>query len=340
MPFREQQFENPPMPSIEKLGERQKTELPQGVAAELRKKVLSENFEVPEPITEKREKELKKDIDNVANIFEKAQHPWFLGGGVALELHDGKLKRDHHDQDVYIYEEDRQAFTEAIRKSGYDFFFPLSGKKDGLATKEQITTERNFHLNKVDKHMAGPSQIDLWFLQKEKGSGDTIWDENVTISRNLLEGARKYISDNGKEVSLIPKEVLLYNKILGGRQLDFHDIKTSLPNLAEEERRRLDGYLENSGVSFVVAGQETRNIDELMQLAETETKAVKGKFLVPEIDKINLRNYNADIPKIFGVVEQISSQKEFLAKVRHELKIKAYDMPRWEIRTKGEEIKS
>lgn len=52
-----EQFENPPMPSREKPEETPRTEqamTPERLISELREKVLAENFEAPEPITEQR----------------------------------------------------------------------------------------------------------------------------------------------------------------------------------------------------------------------------------------------------------------------------------------------
>jgi len=318
----EPQFEKPPIPSAEKPKEIYQIEQidnTQCLISELREKVRAQNFEAPESITEQRRKELKEEINNVANIFERAQRPWFLGGGAALELHINEFQRNHWDQDVFIYPEDRKTFIEPIRESGYDFFVPYSGKKDSLATDEQVIAERNFHLNKINERALGPKFIDLYILDREGNSGNIIWDENVILPKSLFENTPKYTSDNGKEIPLVPKEALILHKILGERQLDFDDLKRSLPTVTAEERERLDVYLRGSRISFTVAGRETQNLDELMRLVEAATKDTKENFLIPEVEKAlfqKSKKYNADTLKT----------------LEHQLKIKAWDMPRWEVR--------
>lgn len=321
MSFEQPKFENPPIPPTEKSGEMSKAEqamTPERLVSELREKVLAENFEAPEPITEQRKQELKEEIDNVADIFGKAQRPWFLGGGVGLELHNGEFQRNHWDQDVSIYEEDRKAFIEAVRKSGYDFFVASHAKEDAIATDKQITGQHNFHLNKTDERAPGPKFIDLWILDREKDTGNVVWDGKI-LPKNLFENSPRYTSDNGREVSLVPKEALILHKILGGRQLDFQDLKMSLSGITAEERQRVDAYLKKFGIVLAVGDKETQNLEELMRLAEATTKDAKENFIVPEIEKAvssKFRQYNADKLK---TLEQ-------------QLKRKAWDMPRWEIK--------
>jgi len=292
----------------------------QRLSSRLREKVLSENFEIPEPISEQRKEELKNEIGDVAKIFNGYGRPWFTAGGTALELAEGKLTRDHQDNDIAIFYEDVGDFFGYTTQLGYEFF-DVKGKKIENA-EELLAQKENGFVMKSDESKPGLRGFEVIFLRRN-AQGDITFghDDRLAFSKTLYENAPKYTNKNGEVAPITPKDIELLYKISDGRNKDFHDIKEFLPSLTPEERQRLDGYLETIGATFVINGQETKNLDELLRLAEAQTKRLKENFLATKIDTIiaeDFRNFNETIEKIFEIANRLDSPKNFLTELVNE----------------------
>jgi len=287
----------------------------QRLAESLRERIMSEDFGVPDSITEQQNEKLKKDIDDVVDIFGSRGRPWFLGGGIALELRGGDFRRPHEDFDIFVHKEDVHGFIDPIRKAGYEIFHVEPGEEDSIATEEQIIAENNFHVKKIDVHMPGPPYIDLQVAQEEELAAD------IRDFRNIFENAATYALDNGKEVPLEPREVGVLNKVLGGRQLDFHDLKEFLPSLTAEERQRVNEYLEANDVTFVVGDTETKDPDELLEIAESSTKGVKEDFVAANVETRIERyreRFDFDVEKIYSAVRRNSTASDYQEEIQKE----------------------
>jgi hypothetical protein len=300
---------------------REETMIPeQRLASDLREKVLSEDFEIPEPISEQRKEELENEISNIAKIFNGYGRPWFIVGGIALELAEGKLTRDHQDSDIAIHYKDVADFFDYSRDLGYKF---VDAEGKDISSKEDLISRReNAFLRKVDETKPGPKGFEIIFL-RSNDKGEIIFgaNEKLTFPAALYEGGQRYTAKNGQEVPLTPKEIQILYKIFEGRQKDLYDVKTFLPTLSQNERQRLNGYLESVGVTFVVGNRETENLDELLQLAETTAKETKENFLATKVDEVISKNrerfYNT-IGKIFEIAGRVSSPENFLDEIKKE----------------------
>ena len=360
----------------------------QRLASELREKILNENFETPENVTEQQKEAIEKETGDVAKIFNEYGKPWFLAGGTSLELARGEIIRNHQDSDIAIYYEDVADFFDYARGLGYKFV-DTEGRE--ISSKEGLVSQReNAFLDKIDETKPGSKGFEIMFLKRNE-RGEIVFgaDENLTFPTNLYEGGQKYIAKNGQEVPLTPKEVQILYKIFDGRQKDFHDVKTFLPTLSQEERERLDGYLESVGATFVVGNRETRNLDELLQLTEATTKETKENFLGTKINEAiskEKERFDTIIGKIFEIASRIDMPENFLEEIKKEfgedlvvrrkseldetakflfgdkkptqeefrefayhtfnlkqyledeVKRAAFDMPRWEVRAKDENV--
>lgn len=292
----------------------------QRLFSRLREKVLSEGFEIPEPISDQRKEELENEIGDVAKIFNGYGRPWFTAGGTALELVEGKLTRDHQDNDIAIFYEDVGDFFGYTTQLGYEFF-DVKGKKIEN-TKELLAQKENAFVMKSDESKPGLRGFEVIFLRRN-AQGDITFghDDRLAFSKNLYENAPKYTNKNGEVAPITPKDIELLYKISDGRNKDLHDIKKFLPTLTAEERQRLDGYLETIGATFVVGEQETKNLDELLQLAEARTRILKENFLVAKVDTIiseDFKNFDETIGKIFEVASRLDSSKSFLVELVNE----------------------
>ena len=283
----------------------------QRLASGLREKFFKESFGGFEPISEQRDKELRQEIDEVAGIFEKAKRLWFIGGGTALELHVGKLQRDHKDHDVYIWADDREEFIKHIGEAGYGIFHIIPGEDDEEATEQQMLSENSFHVKKSD---GTGVYIDLRVLSTDDAQG-------LSLTRDTIDEAGRFQAYGSREVTLESKEALILNKIFGARQLDFLDIKTYLPTLSPSERERLDGYLKSIDTTFVIGDTETQSLDKLMQLAESAAEEAKANFLDTKVDEvISKRREELDtaINKIFEIAMRTGAPESFFVETKKE----------------------
>jgi len=203
---------------------------------------------------------------------------------------------------------------------GYKF---VDTERREISTKEELVSQReNAFLHKIDEAKPGPRGFEIMFLRKNE-NGEIIFgaDENLTFPTALYEGGQKYNAKNGQEVPLTPREVQILYKIFDGRQKDFHDVKTFLPTLSQEERVRLNGYLESVGASFVVGDRETQNFDELLQLTEATTKEAKENFLATKIDEAiskNRERFDTTIGKIFKIAGSTATLENFITEIKKE----------------------
>lgn len=293
----------------------------QRLASNLREKVLGENFEMPENATEQQKSDVEKETGDVAQILNDYGKPWFLGGGTSLELAQGKITRDHHDSDIVMPYENVADFFDYAGRLGYKF--TDTEGKDILSKEDLVNSRENAFLHKVDRTKPGSQGFEIIFLRKND-AGEILFgsgEEELAFPTTLYDNAKKYSAENGQEVPLQPREIILLHKIFDGRQKDFHDIKKFLPTLSMEERQRLDGYIEKIGLSFVIGGKQTDNLDELMQLVEATTKEVKENFLASKIDETiskSSERFNTTIVRIFEIANLVSSPENFLDEVRKE----------------------
>jgi len=290
-------------------------------ASNLREKVLSNNFETPEIATEQQKSDVEKETGDVARILNGYGKPWFLGGGTSLELAQDEITRDHHDSDIVMpYENVADFFDYA---SGLGYRFSDAEGKDILSKEDLVNSRENAFLHKIDRAKPGSQGFEIIFLRKND-AGEILFgsgDEGLAFPVSLYDNGQKYSAQNGQEVPLQPREIVLLHKIFDGRQKDFHDVKKFLPTLSAEERQRLDAYIEKIGLYFVVNGKETENLDGLMQLVEATTKEVKENFPASKIDEAISRSnerFNTTIGKVFEIASRVSSPENFLIEVKKE----------------------
>ncbi|HXY71683.1 MAG TPA: hypothetical protein VEM41_04000, partial [Actinomycetota bacterium] len=65
-------------------------------------------------------------LDGLARLFRQVDAPWWVAGGVALDLFVGRPTREHGDLDVEILRRDLSDFAGAIR--GWSLFQAKDGR--------------------------------------------------------------------------------------------------------------------------------------------------------------------------------------------------------------------
>ena len=283
-------------------------------------KFLSENFEPPEPLSEQRKEELENEISDVAKIFNGYGRPWFIAGGTALELAEGKLTRDHQDTDIAIFYEDVRDFFRYATQLGYEFL-DFIGKK--IENADVLFAQQSSAAIKSDKSKPGPGSFEVIFLRRN-ADGNVIFghDNRLAFPKAIYENPLKYTAANGQIIFTTPKEIGLLYKISEGRNKDFHDIKKFLPTLSKEERGRLNGYLKSIGVTFIIGDRETGNLDELLQLKEITAKEAKENLLASKVNEViskNRERYRIVIGKIFEISQRVNPPENFFDEIKKEL---------------------
>jgi hypothetical protein len=292
----------------------------QRVASNLRENVFRNNLDAPGPLSEQRKEELEKEIGDVAKVLNGYGRPWFTAGGTALELAKGKLTRDHLDNDIAIFYEGVGEFFGYASHLGYRFF-DVKGKRI-KAAEELLAQKGNAFVVKNDKGRPG-LRFEIIFLRRN-AQGDITFGHNkqFAFSKTLYENPAKTIAVNGEVVPIQPKEIVLLHKIYDGRNKDFHDIKKFLPTLTPEERERLNGYLKTLDATFAVGDRQTTNLDELLQLAEAETKDFREMLSTKVVDWIigaDLGRFDETIEKSFEIAMRHGSPKYFINELADEL---------------------
>lgn len=292
----------------------------QRLATELREKFLYESIDTPEGVTEQQKEAVEKETDEVAKILNLYGKPWFIAGGTSLELAQGEITRNHQDTDIAMYYEDMADFFDYAQELGYKFV-DTTGTE--ISTKEEVLNQReNAFVQKIDEAMPGPRGFEIMFLRRnEKGEIIFGGNESLTFPAALYENGKKFTTKNNQEVPLTPKEVQILYKIFDGRQKDFHDIKTFLPTLSQDERGRLNEYLEGTGATFVVGDRETQDLDELLQLAETTAVEAKENLLMTSINEAVSKyteRFDTTIAKMFEIAAITDTPESFLEAIKKE----------------------
>ncbi len=284
------------------------------ISADARADVFKEQFGMPAPATPEQQELIQKEAGDIAALCNAYGKPWFYAGGTSLELAEGTITRDHQDSDIAFFEEDVADFVAHTRTLGY--IITDHERKEIPLDEEIIKERRNVFLHKSHGATSGPGGFEIIFLRKN-ATGAITFDSDARLSfpASLYENAQTYSAQNSEKVPLQSKEIVLIHKLFDGRQKDVYDITKFLPTLSEEERQRLDGYLKTVDATFMVGATETDDLDELLQLVETQTGEVKEAFFASKADKViseNVYRFDAALERVFVLAEQAQTPKDFL----------------------------
>jgi hypothetical protein len=65
-------------------------------------------------------------LDELCNLFSEASFKWYLVGGMGIDVHIGKITREHHDFDIEIPSESRHEFKAYMKSKDYSLFKRLA----------------------------------------------------------------------------------------------------------------------------------------------------------------------------------------------------------------------
>lgn len=256
----------------------QKVKIPEARRAAIEESVRR-RLDVGIPL--ERQAELSREIEMIAEILEVERVPFFIAGGTGLDLLDGKWSREHLDLDVAISGVDRERAYDAMIAAGFRITDP------GLQeiTREMLLEPSRFHI--FCKQLIGKDKynVEIMFL-KESSTGDVGINDTVAAPRELYSHPTT-VTVGEREIPLQPTEVIVFHKLTDGRRKDFRDLEKAWESLGAAARGRVEGYIRDSHLTFVVSG-EVVALPELFSAAHRNDAELQKEFFANQIGEIEI----------------------------------------------------
>lgn len=177
-------------------------------------------------------------LDEVAARLARFERPWLVAGGWAIDLHLGRVTREHSDVEIAIYREDQFYLRASLEGWEWTKLVPRThggGETPWLAGDWLKLPVHQVHARKQDDPRVGldflinESRGDLWVFRR---------DPEITRARSLVECR----SDSG--IPHVAPEVQLLFKAKERRCKDEQDLQAVVGELADEPRAWLRAALE------------------------------------------------------------------------------------------------
>jgi len=172
-------------------------------------------------------------LDGLARLFRQVDAPWWVAGGVALDLFVGRPTREHGDLDVEILRRDLSDFAGAIR--GWSLFQAKDGRLRRHDAGEPLP-------DGVNGLWCRPTDDAPWVLELLLADADgDAWRyrRDHRISRLIAEVGLA----TDERIPFIAPEIQLLYKSKNPRATDQTDIETVLPLMNESQRAWLASAL-------------------------------------------------------------------------------------------------
>ncbi|MFQ5908886.1 MAG: nucleotidyltransferase domain-containing protein [Thermoplasmata archaeon] len=170
------------------------------------------------------------ELDWLKELMGTFPRPWYVAGGWAIDLHVGRVTRDHGDTEVAILRRDQEALRRHL--PDWEFRHAVPGRREDLkAWGGGTRLERPIH----EIHAVGPDGTELEILLNESTGGVWRFRRMMEIARPLSKLG--HVSSPGIPY-LAPEVVLLY-KAEEPTAFDERDFQVARPLLGEEPREWL-----------------------------------------------------------------------------------------------------
>jgi hypothetical protein len=165
------------------------------------------------------------ELDWLDALMGTFPHPWYVAGGWAIDLHVGRVTRDHGDAEVAVLRRDQEALRHHL--ADWEFRHAIPGRPGDLEPWREGT---QLELPIQEIHAVGPEDVELEILLNESTGGVWRFRRMMEIARPLSKLGR--VSSPGIPY-LAPEVVLLY-KAKNPTESDERDFQVALPLLGEE----------------------------------------------------------------------------------------------------------
>jgi hypothetical protein len=186
-----------------------------------------------------------KALLEVAESIAKLRAPFWFSGGWAIDLHLGRVTREHHDVDVLILRQDQLGLHEALKVFRLKKIIP---HPDGMPPNRGEIVEwpegerLELPVHQINAYRAGEQEPAFQVMLGESSERDWIFRRNPEIRMPL---ARMGFYPLWGVPYLAPEIVLLFKaKHLEPR--DRIDFKNALPHLSPHARRWLREAIEKT----------------------------------------------------------------------------------------------
>ena len=226
-----------------------------------------------------RAEELSREIEMIAEILDVERVPFFIAGGTGLDLLDGKWGRDHLDLDVAISGVDRERAYDAMIAAGFRITDP-AGKE---ISREMLIDQKRHNI--FCKQLVGEDKynVEIMFLEAA-ANGDVKLNDAVAAPREAYTHAPT-VTIGEHDIPLQPTEVILFHKLTDGRRKDFRDLEKAWESLSAEERARVEGYIRDSHLVFVVH-EKIVTLAELFPAAHENDASLQNDFFTKRLQEI------------------------------------------------------
>ncbi len=164
-------------------------------------------------------------VDEIPALFAGAPFRWWVGGGIALELHFGRSWRDHADTDVGVLRQDAAAIHEWMH--GWELAVAASGALSPWSGCDLVDGESNVWARRAGERS--------WEIDLTVGSGtDDVWvyRRDPKITRPW----RTAVLYTGDRIPYLAPDLQLLFKSKTPRAKDHDDAGRVIPLLGVAER--------------------------------------------------------------------------------------------------------
>jgi aminoglycoside-2''-adenylyltransferase len=185
-----------------------------------------------------------KALLEVAEAVANLRAPFYFSGGWAIDLHLGRITRDHHDVDVLILRRDQLELHQALKEFSLKKIIP---HPDGISSRGKIVEwpddERlELPVHQINAYRAGDKEPAFQVMLAESSGNDWIFRRNPEIRMPL---ARMGFYPLWGLPYLAPEIVLLF-KAKHLEERDRIDFANALPLLNSDARRWLREAIEKT----------------------------------------------------------------------------------------------
>lgn len=282
--------------------ERSETETAREVEAYVTERLQKE-------VSPERKIELSKELSTVSDFFDAAGIEAYIAGGTGIDLLDGEWNRDHQDLDMAIFGSNRQRFFDAATKAG----FMITDPDRRQLSVGEVTDPKKHNAFLFRTNEQGNTQFEVIFLN-EMPTGDLELTQHAAAPRASYEQAPR-VTIAGKEVAIQPPDIILFHKLTDGRRKDFRDAQKVWSALQPAQQDRLNGYLHDAGVQFVIDGKEMTDVPSLFQIAEQkDTERHRAFFSTERVtgmeDELG-KDLMARCDEVFEIKKQAADRSVF-----------------------------
>jgi hypothetical protein len=182
-----------------------------------------------------------EDVLAAARAMAPLGSPWFISGGWAIDLHVGRVTREHHDVDVLVMRDDQSAVQAALADWRLDKIIP---HPQGLMNQGTLAPwapgERlELPIHQVDVRRKGDEAVAFQVMLGESSGADWIYRRNPAVTHPL---ASLGFHSLWALPYLAPEIVLLFKAKLMQAH-DRADFAAAVPAMSADAKRWLRAVL-------------------------------------------------------------------------------------------------